>query len=141
MQGVPAGAPIGSEKWHEQKAGGYGIFTKGPTKNHYAAIEGVRDDLDEPLAKFAAKPGFSTAIKQLKALHGDQKETQRTMAIALHKKHPDRGVSNWKAVLSRLKTGNKQPPSQGPSLKAAKIHVMQMHKQKCGGLFPRRKKR
>ena len=136
MQGLPAGAPIDSQKYQEQKAGGYGIFTKGPTKNAWAAIEGVRDDLDEQLTKFAAKPGFPTAIKQLKALHGDQKETQRTMANALHKKHPDRGVSNWTAVLSRLKTGKKQPPSQGPSFKAAKIHVMQTHKQKCGVLFP-----
>ena len=139
MQGT--GAPIGTQKYHEQKAGGHGIFKKGPTKNRWAAIEGVRDDLNEQLAKFAAKPGFPTAIKQLKALHGDQKETQRTMAIALHKKHPDRGVGNWKAVLTRLKTGAKQRASQGPSLKAAKIHVMQTHKQKCGGLFPRRKKR
>ena len=56
------GALIGTQKYHEQKAGGYGIFKKGPTKNYWAASEGVRDDLDEQLAQFAGTPGFPTAI-------------------------------------------------------------------------------
>ena len=135
------GTKIGSQKWHEQKAGGSGIFTKGSINNYYAPIEGVRDDLDGQLAQFAAKPGFPTAIAQLKKLPPRSRETQASMAIALHKKHSKRGVANWKAVLSRLKTGAEQSASQGPSVKAAKIHVMQMHKQKCGGLSPRLKKR
>jgi hypothetical protein len=141
VQGLPAGAPIDSQEYHKQKAGAYGIFTKGSINNSYAPIEGVRDDLDGQLAQFAAKPGFPTAIAQLKKLPPESRETQASMAIALHKKHPKRGVANWKAVLTRLKTGAEQRASQGPSLKAAKIHVMQMHKQKCGGLFQGRKKR
>ena len=132
---MPAGAPIGSEKWHEQKAGGYGIFTKGPTKNHYAAIEGVRDDLDEQLAQFAGTPGFPTAIKQLKALPRESKETQRTMANALNVKHPERTTGSWKAVLTKIKTGAAQRVPE-MVLKAAKLHVMQMHKQKCGVCRP-----